>query len=157
VALGEHFASYGGAMALAGLVGAAASLAVGRFIDLGRGRRWVFIAYGVCALVVALKAASLHSPALAVAANALATVAMLLLEPVMMAPIYNLAKASPCPLRFHMATEGGWDIGQSGGCLTAAALTWAHVPLSASILLALVGASVGFWLLLRTYAARAGG
>ena len=157
VALGEHFASYGGAMALAGLVGAAASLAVGRFIDLGRGRRWVFIAYGVCALVVALKAASLHSPALAVAANALATVAMLLLEPVMMAPIYNLAKASPCPLRFHMATEGGWDIGQSGGCLTAAALTWAHVPLSASILLALVGASVGFWLLLRTYVARAGG
>ncbi len=153
--LGQHFAAYGGAMALAGLVGAGASLTVGRFVDLGHGRVSVFVAYGACALVVGLKAASLHSPALAVAANALATVAAMLLEPVMMTPVYNLAKASPCPLRFHMATEGGWDIGCGAACLAAAGLTAAHVPLSASILLALGGAATGFWLLLRSYGARA--
>ena len=153
ITLGEHFAAYGGAMALAGVVGAAASLAIGRFVDLGHGRAWTYVAYAACAVVVALKAASLHSPALAVIANALATLAALLLEPVMMAPVYNLAKASPCPLRFHMATEGGWDVGCTACCLTAAAMTAMHVPLSSSVLLALGGAAAGFWLLLRSYTA----
>jgi hypothetical protein len=141
-------------MALAGLVGAGVSLAAGRLIDLGHGRTSVFVAYAGLTLVVGLKAASLHSPALAVAANALATVAGMLLEPVMMAPVYNLANASPCPLRFHMATEGGWDIGCASGCLTAAALTAMRLSLWGSILLALAGASVAFWLLLRSYAAQ---
>jgi MFS transporter, DHA1 family, inner membrane transport protein len=152
LALGERFASYGGAMALAGLAGAAASLAIGRFIDLGHGRRSLLVAYAACAAVLVLKAVSLGSPWLAVAANALATIAALLLEPVMMSPLYNLAKASPCPLRFHMATEGGWDLGCAGGCLSAAALTAAAIPLSASMLLALAGAAVGFALLWGRYA-----
>ncbi|MDB5479680.1 MAG: hypothetical protein JWO83_733 [Caulobacteraceae bacterium] len=65
VTLGEHFASYGGAMALAGLAGAGGSLVVGRLIDLGHARVWVFVAYGACAFDVVLKAASLHDPALA--------------------------------------------------------------------------------------------
>ncbi len=151
--LGERFANFGGAMALAGVAGAAGGLAVGRFIDLGHGRRSLWVAYAACAGVVVLKAISLHNPILAVLANALATVALMLLEPVMMTPVYNLAKASPCPLRFHMATEGGWDIGCAAGCLTAAALVWARVPLSAPILLALGGAASGFWLLRRSYAA----
>ena len=155
--LGERFASYGGAMALAGLVGAAASLVVGRLIDLGHARRWVVIAYGACAVVVGLKAASLASPSLAVLANALATIATLMLQPVMMSRVYNLAKASPCPLRFHMATEAGWDIGCGAGCLAAAALAAAHLPLSAGILLALAGIAVGAWLLSRSYASAARG
>lgn len=153
VTLGEHFASYGGAMALAGFAGAAASLVVGRFIDLGHARVWVFVAYGACAFDVVLKAASLHSPALAVLANALATVAALLLEPVMMARVYNMAKASPCPLRFHMATEGGWDVGCCAACLTAAALAAAHVSLAVAILLALAGGALGLRLLLHSYGA----
>ena len=70
----------------------------------------------------------------------------------MMARVYNLAKASPCPFRFHMATEGGWDVGCCAGCLSAAALAAAGVPLSVPILLALAGAAVGVWLLLRSYA-----
>ena len=153
VTLGERFASYGGAMALAGLVGAAASLVVGRFIDLGHARASLFLAYGTCALVTVLKAVSLHSPALAILANALATVAALLLQPPMMARLYNLAKASPCPLRFHMATEGGWDVGCCAACLFAAALAAAHVPLSVAILLALAGGASGLWLLLHSYGA----
>jgi hypothetical protein len=154
VSLGERFANYGGAMALAGLAGAVASLAIGRVVDLGHGRATVMVAYGVCTAVTALKAASLGAPALAVLANALATVALLLLEPVMMSPVYNLAKASACPLRFCMATEGGWDVGCTAGCLAAAGLTALRIPLPASILLALPGSAIGFALLLRSYGAR---
>jgi predicted MFS family arabinose efflux permease len=153
VTLGEHFASFGGAMALAGLVGAAASLIVGRLVDLGHARLWVVIGYAACALVIVLKAASLGTPALAIAANALAAPAGLLLQPVMMTRVYNLAKASPCPLRFMMATEGGWDVGCCTGALVGAALTATGVPLSASILLALGGVVVGGRLLLKSYGA----
>ena len=81
----------------------------------------------------------------------------MLLEPVMMTPVYNLAKASPCPLRFHMATEGGWDVGCGAGCLAAAGLTAAHAPLSWSILLGLGGAVTGFRLLLRRYGVQGSG
>ena len=155
VTLGEHFATYGGAMALAGLVGAGASLVVGRLIDLGHARAWVIAAYAAAAMVTMLKAASLHSPPLAVTANALATVVALLLGPLMMARMYNLAKASPCPLRFTMATEGAWDVGCCAGCLSAAALATLHAPLSAGILLALGAAVVEVPLLLRSYATSA--
>lgn len=157
LALGERFAGYGGAMALAGLAGAVATLGVGRIVDLGHGRALAVVAYAACVGVLVLKAASLASPPLAILANALAAPAALLLEPVMMSPIYNLAKASPCPLRFHMATEGGWDIGCAGGCLTAAGLTALHAPLGASILLALGGAGAGLALLRLSYAAEAAG
>jgi len=151
VALGERFANYGGAMALAGLAGAVASLTIGRLVDLGHGRASLVAAVGACSAVTVLKAVSLHSPALAVLANALAAMAAVLLEPVTMSRVYTLAKASSCPLRFHMATEGGWDMGCASGCLTAAALTWAGAPLSTSILLALAGAAAGFALLWRSY------
>jgi hypothetical protein len=71
-----------------------------------------------------------------------------------MAPVYTLAKRSPCMLRFHVATEGGWDLGGAGGLLTAAALTISDVPLSASILLSLAGVAALFILLRRQYASR---
>jgi hypothetical protein len=71
----------------------------------------------------------------------------------MMTRVYNLAKASPCPLRFMMATEAGWDVGCCASALTGAALTAAGVPLSASILLALGGVLLGGRLLLKSYGA----
>ena len=49
-------------MALAGLVGAGASLIVGRFIDLGHARAGCFVSYGAGAFVIVLKAASLAQP-----------------------------------------------------------------------------------------------
>jgi hypothetical protein len=155
VTLGESFAAYGGAMALAGLVGAAASLGVGRLIDLGHGRRSVAAAYSLGAGVVILRAAGYGVPWLAVTANALGAVAAALLVPVLMARVYNLSKASPCPLRFHIATEGGWDIGCGLGCLSAAALTWAGAPMWTAIILALVGGAAAFATLMRSYAAAA--
>jgi DHA1 family inner membrane transport protein len=69
MALGESYTAYGGAVALAALVGAASGLALGRFIDLGHGRRAAWLAAGSLAVALALRAASLGNPILAVAAN----------------------------------------------------------------------------------------
>ena len=137
VSLGRSLAAYGGAMALAALVGAVVGLVFGRQIDRGGGRRTAVIAYLVAAGVVVLRAASLGSPWLAVAANATGSLAYALTEPAMMTAVYNLAKASPCPLRFHVATEGAWDVGCSSACLVAAGLAALQLPLSIAILMAL--------------------
>ena len=149
--LKESFSAYAGAMALTALVGAASGMVIGRFIDLGHGRRALIAAYGVTAVVVVLRAASIGSPWLAVSANALGALVTALVIPALMTPVYNLAKASPCPLRFHVATEAGWDIGCGAGCLVAAAFLATGHTLAAPILLALVGAAAAFVMLWRQY------
>ena len=151
ISLGESFSAYGGAMALAALVGAACGLLLGRHIDAGFGRRSVLIAYAAAAAVVLLRAASVGSPWLAVSANAAGAFSSALMMPAMMTALYNLAKASPCPLRFHIVTEGAWDIGCGGGCLIAAGFAWAGLPLSAAILLAVPAAGAAAALLCRYY------
>ena len=151
--LSQSLTAFGEAAALAGLVGAAVVLLFGRHIDKGHGRRATVIAYAVGAGVVALRAASLGSPWLAVAANAAGALVVALVVPALMTAIYNLAKASPCPLRFHVATEGAWDIGCASGTLVAAALTWAGAPMAVSIALALPAAGAAMWLLWRYYGA----
>lgn len=65
--------------------------------------------------------------------------------------IYNLAKASPCPFRFSMATEGGWDAGCFSACLVAATLVAAGVSLAAPILLAVLALAAKALLLWRHY------
>ena len=149
--LGASYAAYGGAMALAGLVGAAAGLLVGHHTDLGRGRRAVAIAYAATAAVVMLRAASLWSPALAALANALGGLAMPLLVPPLASAAQTLAKGSPCVLRVMMATEGGWDLGCLGCCLCAAALAALGAPLWLGVLLALPALAVGAPLLRTHY------
>jgi len=153
VSLGESFAAFGGAVALATLVGAACGPMLGRFVDLGHGRRVVIAAYASAAVVVALRAASLGSPLLAVGANAAGAFVSGLLAPAMMTPVYNLAKASPCALRFHIVTEGAWDVGCGAGCLLAAAFAAFGLPLGAGILIAAPAAFVLMAQLLRYYQA----
>jgi hypothetical protein len=63
-----------------------------------------------------------------------------LYTPTMMTAIYNMSKASPCTLRYHMVSEGGYDLGASLGCLASAGLIWVGVPLWQTLLLALIGA-----------------
>jgi hypothetical protein len=46
LSLGENYAAFGGALALAGVVGAVSGLALGRHIDAGHGGRAVWVAYG---------------------------------------------------------------------------------------------------------------
>jgi hypothetical protein len=152
VSLGESIPAYGGAMALAGLVGAVCGLWLGRHVDAGHGRRVVAIAYTVAAAIMLFRAASLASPWLAVIANALGALLMPLLLPGLATATYNMAKASPCPFRFQMATEAGWDIGGLTACLIAAALSAAGVSLAVVLLLALPGIAGGALLLRRYYA-----
>jgi MFS transporter, DHA1 family, inner membrane transport protein len=154
ISLGRSFAAYGGAMALAGVVAAGSGLLLGRHVDAGNGRRAVVLAYALLAALVLLRALSLGSPWLAVAANALGALLGALMLPNGTAT-YNLAKASPCPLRFAMATEGGWDVGCFCACLASAALIAAGVSLSIAILLALPALAVAAPLLRRYFGEQA--
>jgi hypothetical protein len=139
IALGENFAKYGGAVALAGLTGSIGGLVLGRHVDAGHGRRAILLTYGLIVAVVALRTGSLSSPLLAVAANAAGAFASALVMPTMLTALYNLAKASPCPLRFSVVSEGAWDIGCAAGCLIAAGCSWAGMRLSLATLVALPG------------------
>jgi hypothetical protein len=152
VTLGQDFAAYGGAMALAGLVGAACGLFLGRIIDAGRGRHAVALAFSVAAALVLLRSASLGVPWLAVLANALGAVLWPLLLPALGTATYNLAKAAPCTLRFNIVLEAGWDVGCASACLITAALAASGVPLAWSILLALPGLAIAARLLWGYYA-----
>lgn len=155
-ALGASFTAYGGAMALAAFLGAVFSLVIGRHIDAGGGRRAVLIAYGLAVALAVVRALSLGSPWLAVAANAPGALVAALVIPAEMAAVYNLAKASPCPLRFHMVSEAAWDLGGGGACVAAAAITAAGHSLAWAMLLSLPAAAVSVALLLRHYGAAAG-
>jgi MFS transporter, DHA1 family, inner membrane transport protein len=156
LALAQSFESYGGAMALAGLAAAVAGLLLGRHIDAGGGRRAVTVTYGLAATAVILRAASLGSPWLAVAANALGATLWPLLGPTIGACSHNLAKASPCAFRFHMGTEGGWDVGAIAASLTAALLVRLGAPLTVPLLMALLGVAGSVAFLRRYYAGRTG-
>ena len=153
VSLGESLAAYGGAMALAGLVGGGAALLVGRHIDLGFGRRAVLIVFGIGIVSVLLRAGSLDSAWLAVAASGLSALFMPLLGPVIGGAIYNMAKASPCPLRYHLATEGGWDVGGIAGCLLAAGMIAGGASLGLAVLFGLPAVVACGWWLRRLYPA----
>jgi len=155
VSLGGSFLNFGGAMAISALVGAVAGLFLGRHIDAGHGGRAVFLAFGPLVAMVLLRAASFGHPGYAVAANALAYAGSCLYVPTLMTAVYNIAKDSPCPLRFHVATEGGWDMGGSSGCLAAALLLWLGAPMAVALLLPLAGVTASF-IMLRRYYARLG-
>ena len=154
VSLGQRYASYGGAMALAGLVGAVCGLVIGGHVDQGFGRRAVAIAYAAAAGVVLLRAVSLGAPWLAALANALGGLVMPLIVPPRSGATHNSAKASPCPLRGKMATEGGWDVGCFAACLVAAGLAQAGAPPWLGVLLALPAVGAGAGLLWRYYPPR---
>jgi hypothetical protein len=152
LALGESFAAFGGVLALAALVGAVAGLLLGKHIDSGRGVYAVWLTFASLAAVILLRAVSTDIAALAVLANALGALAVCLYMPTAMTSVYNQAKRSPCPLRFHVATEGGWDLGCASGCVAAATLSAFGAPLSSAILLSLGGAGLSLLVLWRYYA-----
>ena len=131
-------------------LGAIGSIILGRHIDAGHGTHAVWWAVAAIATVVILRAVATGHPALAVLANALGAFAACLYIPTVMAAVYTLAKRSPCTLRFHVATEGGWDTGGAAALLVAALATEFGVPLGDSILVSLAGL-VAIAMLLRRY------
>jgi DHA1 family inner membrane transport protein len=155
LSLGENFAAFGGAMALAALLGAAIGMFLGRFIDAGHGKRAVWLAAGSFGFTIVLRASSYGHPMFAVAANAAGALVTAFSTPTFMTAVYNQAKISPCTLRFHIATEGSWDAGGASACLIAAALLWAGAPLAVGILFSLLGTVSMFFLLRRYYSANA--
>jgi Major Facilitator Superfamily len=152
LSLGEDFVAYGAALAFAAVVGAIAGLILGRHIDAGHGRRAVWYALGTLALVILFRAGATNDPKLAVLANAVGALAMCLYIPTLMTAVYTLAKRSPCTLRFHVASEGGWDLGGTCGLCAAALTSGLGLPLSASILPALAGVAASGVMLSRYYA-----
>jgi len=56
-----------------------------------------------------------------------------------MTAVYNLAKASPCVLPFHMVTDGAYDLGCGACCLWTVGRIHLGVPISHTLLLALFG------------------
>jgi MFS family permease len=150
VSLNQSFVNYGGALALAALVGAVAGMLLGRHIDAGGGVRAVHVAFTAMTIVILLRAAAPGHPVFAVAANAVASIAVCLYIPTMMTAVYNCARLAPCTLRFHVATEGGWDAGAASGSLVAAGLLHAGLPISAALLLPLIVIAPAV-VLLRTY------
>jgi hypothetical protein len=153
ISLGESFSAFAGAMALAALVGAVSGMALGRLIDLGHGTRAAWIALAALTGTIALRAASYGNAPLAVAANACGALVICLYGPAMYTAIYNQAKRSPCPLRFHIAAEGGWDLGSGASALIAAGLLACGLPLGAGILLSLLSVPALLVLLRRYYGA----
>lgn len=152
LSLGESFLAYGGALAVAALVGAIGGLLLGRHIDAGHGTRAVWYALGIMAVIAVLRAATPGHAAVAVIANALGSLGACLYIPTLMTALYNQSKRAPCTLRFQVVAEGGWDLGGGSGCLIAAALIALGVPLSIGILTALFGVGASFLLLRRYYA-----
>lgn len=155
LALDQSFLAYSGALAIAAIVGAVGGMFLGRHIDAGNGVRATYIACITVALILLLRAAATFNPALAVFANAVSALGGCLYTPTVMAAIYTLAKAAPCALRFHVATEAGWDIGAATGLGASAILAWLGTPLWAVLLLGLFGMGAQSVLLRRYYAGRA--
>ncbi len=151
--LGENFINYGGALAIAAVAGAVSSLVLGRNIDVGHGTKMLWLTFAAFALAISLRAAAPGNAALAIFANAFGAFVISLYTTMLMAAVYNFAKRSPCPLRFHVATEGGWDAGGASGCLLMALLIYLQVPLSVAIGVALTGAVASLALLSRYYGA----
>lgn len=149
--LGSNYAAFGGAMALSGLVGAVGGLFLGRAIDLGRGLGAVQIGFAALGIAAVARVFGWPVPVLAVAANAAAALAWPLYATAFNARVYNLARQSPCPLRFHIVAEGGWDLGTCLSCLAAAALLYMgfdfHLPLAIGVL----ACGLGYLTIARTF------
>jgi MFS transporter, DHA1 family, inner membrane transport protein len=63
------------------------------------------------------------------------------------ARVYNLARQSPCPLRYHVVAEGGWDLGTAISSFISAALIYYGFSYFWPLLVALIGCGIGYWIL----------
>lgn len=139
--LRADFASYGGAMALAGLVAAILSFTAGRAIDRGHGIWLLILAAGLVTGGTILRIVALGNETQAVAVNAFSTIAMALYTPLLMNTMYNRAHRLG-PLAFHFFTESGWDLGGIIGCCLAAAVAASGASLAYAMLPAFLGMAV---------------
>jgi MFS transporter, DHA1 family, inner membrane transport protein len=153
-ALSSRYDAYGGVLAVLAVVGALSGLALGHLIDRGHARRAAMInATALAATLVARVVCGSSVIAVLVVAFGTTLLSGLYL-PSLMTAIYNEAKASPCPFRFHFAAEVGWDSGGALACLIAAVLCATGLSLHAVIALALPMVAFQALVLDASYAAR---
>ena len=144
---------------MAGLVGAIGGLVLGRHIDAGHGERAVWLAFASVAGTTLLRAAEHTENAAPGNASPMPRAPLVGLpstSPTLMTAVYNQAKLSPCPFRFHVATEGGWDrrLRRRRHGLAAALLSAiGRAIVGYGILLSLAGAALSLIVLQRYYTA----
>ena len=143
--LGAQFESFGLANAAAGLAGALASLAVGRFIDRGKHHHMLVIVSLCLAASFAFRASASWSVVAALIANATGAAVMAIYTTVLMSMIYDRAKNSGAAFRFHFVAEGGWDAGAALGCLAGAAVAMMTDKVSLATLPAAAGLIVMYY------------
>ncbi len=148
ITLRENFNAFAGAIAAASLVGAVMGLGVGRLIDLGHHKRSVQIGLAFMVGTILAEAFGYTSVWGAVAANMIGAVAGPLYMSAIMAPLYNVGKASACTFRFNVVAENGFDSGAGFGCLAAAGMVWASLSVFWILILGLLGC-LGVYVVLR--------
>jgi hypothetical protein len=152
--LGARYDAFGGALAAAALAGALGGMLLGRFIDRGHALQSTLLNTAILAGSFIVKSLCKEVPIAIIAVAIGTTLFGGLYLPTLLTALYNEAKASPCPLRFHFAAEGGWDAGGTAACLVAAAICIAEGPLKLVVLLGLPMTGVQAWLLLAHYSRR---
>jgi MFS family permease len=155
-ALDARYDAFGGSLAVLALAGALSGVVFGHFIDQGHARRVTWLNALILAGTLVAKAVC-GTDTIPVLAVALGTTALGgLYVPALMTAIYNEAKASPCPFRFHFAAEIGWDVGGVLACLAAAACCAFGISLQGIIALAFPMVAYQAFVLDDSYAARKG-
>jgi len=150
-AAGARYDTFGGLLAAAALAGALSGMLLGRFIDRGHALRLTFANAAILAGSLIFKSICGGDPVPVIVVAIGTTMLGGLYVPTLMTAVYNEGKASPCPLRFQFAAEGGWDAGGTLACLVSAAFCAADLPLQWVILLALPMVAVQARLLMDSY------
>lgn len=147
ITLSSSYVAFGGALALAGLTGAFMGLFVGKWIDVGKGINAARVGYGAMVVSSLVKCFGFHIPVVAVTANALYSAAWPSYATSLNSQVYNQARRSACPLRFHVVAEGGWDMGMAFGCGLAAAMVYMGFGFFWPLALGVVGCGLGYFVL----------
>jgi MFS transporter, DHA1 family, inner membrane transport protein len=153
-ATGSSFTTFGGALALAGLVSAIGGLVLGRILDSGHARRAVLVNGVLLIVALVLKSGASQGLSTMFAVTALSSLMGAGYMPTLMTAIYSLAARAPCTLRFIFVTEGAWDIGCASACLATVGLMRTGMALGWAIALAIFGAVMQMVLLYFYYARR---
>jgi MFS transporter, DHA1 family, inner membrane transport protein len=151
ITLKQSFAAYGGALALAGLAGAVMGLFLGKTIDVGNGKRALQVGFLALACAVLFRAFGYSDVWSAVLANAFAAAIWPVYIIAFNSRIYDLARQSACPLRYHVIAEGGWDLGVGTSCLVAAGLVAMGFGFFWPLMQTLVACFAGYMVLASTY------
>jgi MFS transporter, DHA1 family, inner membrane transport protein len=147
--LSSNYVAFGGALALAGFTGAVMGLFVGKWIDIGKGVHAARIGYGMMILSSVIKCFGFQIPWSAVTANAFYSAAWPSYATALNSQVYNLARRSPCALRYHVVAEGGWDMGMAFGCGLAAILVYLGFGFFWPLALGIAGCVLGYFVLVR--------